>query len=170
MFYASSMCLSEDRYFFFFAQFTTPVISVKKQISESATWNMDSVLWHFTIMSVDFEGGKGKTVRACLHLVILCVLSDRKYIWFVTFGHIKKIRFKSDLELSLPHSCQRNQQICSAFYSSSANYKIEDLDFLFHSLQFARRLAGFIRGDLTITCHTAYNTLSHVCFLTFWEK
>ncbi len=23
---------------------------------------------------------------------------------------------------------------------------------------------------MTITCHIAYNTLSHVCFLTFWES
>ncbi len=63
---------------------------------------MDSVFWTFTIMSVDFEGGRGKTVRACLYLVTLCVLLDRNSIWFVTFGHIKN-GYKSDLELVLPH-------------------------------------------------------------------
>ncbi len=104
MFYVSCMCgtLREDKdifFIFFLAQFTTPVIQLKKKISECA---MDSVFWPFTIMSVDFEGGRGKTVRACLHLVTLWVLSDRISIWFVTFGHIKN-RYKSDLELGLPH-------------------------------------------------------------------
>ncbi len=61
---------------------------------------MDSVFWPFTIMSVDFKGGRGKTVRAYLHLVTLCILSDRKYIWLVTFGHINNT-FK--FELGLPH-------------------------------------------------------------------
>ncbi len=53
-------------------------------------------------MSVDFEGGRGKTVRACLHMVTLCILSDRISILFVTFGHIKN-GYKSDLKLGLMH-------------------------------------------------------------------
>ncbi len=47
--------------------FTTPAIVKKNYLNAP-----------FTIMSVDFEGGSVKTVGACLRLVTLCVLSDRK--------------------------------------------------------------------------------------------
>ncbi len=52
-------------------------------------------------MSVDFEGGSGKIVRACLHLVTLCICrigypSDLLLL-------ATKNRYKSDLELGLSH-------------------------------------------------------------------
>ncbi len=99
------MCREDkDTVFFFFVFFSTihnTGNSVKKKkISECA---MDSVFWPFAIMSVYFEGGSVKTGRACLHLVTLCALLDRKSIWFVTFGHIRN-GYKSDLELGLYRS------------------------------------------------------------------
>ncbi len=139
-------CQRRERYLFFFFLSTIPN-------------TCNSVFWPFTIMSVDFEEGSVKAVRACLHLVTSCVLSDLKSIWFVTFGHIKNA-YKSDLELGLPHYHVKeinryalhfihHQPIkrskIATWESGISSGKI--LYFQFHSRQFARRLAGCIRGD-----------------------
>ncbi len=147
---------------------------------------MDSVFWPFTIMSVDFEGGRGKTVRACLHLVTLCVLSDRISIWFVTFGHIKN-GYKSNLELGLPHyHIKEINSVLHFIHHQPIKWsKIATGESGISSGKISYFTFSFIRGSLrvgllavsvvamrvalalsylTITCHIAYNTLSHVCF------
>ncbi len=102
-------------------------------------------------MSVDFEGGRGKTVGACLHLVTLCVLSDQISIWFVTFGHMKN-RYKSNLELGLPHYHVKeiNSALHFIHHQPIKRPKIATGESGISSGKISYFTFGFIRGSLRV--------------------
>ncbi len=101
----------------------------------------------------------------------------------------KKNGYKSDLELGLPHYHVKaiNNVLHFIHHQPIKISKIATGEIGIRSGKISNFTFSFIRGSLrvgllaisvamrvaltlsylTITCHIAYNTLSHVCFLTF---
>ncbi len=101
--------------------------------------------------------------------------------------------FKSDLELGLLHYHVKEinrYAVHFIHHKPITRLKISTGEISISSGKISYFTFGFIHGSLlvglpaisvamrvalapshlTITCHIAYNMLSHVCFLTFWEE
>ncbi len=107
--------------------------------------------------------GRERKDRACLHLVTLCVSSDRISIWFVTFGH--NINWSLHF---IHHQPITRLKIATGERAASAGEKI--CYFMFSLIRNRLRVGllaisvAMCLAYLTTTCHIAYYTLSHICF------